>query len=280
LLCFALHLVLVLQYNNPPLPWVINAFFVPDFVLLWLFAFIGAETLYPRFQTWHPRGAFALALASFLAVLALIPSRYRHNDYSRDFLLYDYSRDIQQGLAPNSALLASGGNDAFGLWYLQGIEGRRLDLKLVDVPLLGTWYLDQLRRELPEMDPAWTTRDQVVQGLLAAPKRPLYYTSHNPGDRGIPLGLVTLIPSAGQSLPLSVEGLTARLKIMRLRWAADDWTPWDGNREELTEYYQLAALSMQSFGERQGIAPLAQTAGAWVQALKGAREGQRSGWIR
>jgi hypothetical protein len=275
ILCLALHLLLVLNYNNPPLPWVINAFFVPDFALIWLLAFVGAESLYPRWQSWHAQGATVFAAAALLGLLALAPLRYRHNDYSQDFLLYDYNRDLMQGMAPHSALLASGGNDAFGLWYLQGVESRRRDLVVIDVPLLGDWYMEQLRLQLPEWNPAWRSHDDVVQGFLAAPQRPLYYSSHNPGNRGIPLGLVCLVPSPGQSLQLSAAGLLGRFQTLRLRWAADTQTPWDGNREELTEYYPLAAQALLGFAQQQGVAPLIPLASSWKQALSVAREGQR-----
>lgn len=273
LACLALHLFLVLNYNNPPLPWVINAFFLPDFTLLWVVAFVGAVAYTPRLTLLHPRAPLLVAGLLLLGVMALTPGRYRANDFSHDFLLYDYNRDLQAGLAPNSALLAAGGNDAFGLWYLQGVEKRRNDVTVVDVPLLGTWYLSQLQSRLPELDPAWRMPNEVVQGLLQAPRRPLYYSSHNPGDRGIPLGLVTLVPPPGMNLPLSVAALLGRFSALRLRWLADSVTPMDGNREELLEYYGLSAQALGQFGQRQRVAPLADGGQRWTTLLRGAAKG-------
>lgn len=270
LLCLALHLGAVLFYNNPPFPWVINAFFLPDLALLWLLTLVGALAL----MELAPRNA--QNLASGLGAIAIVvplwqlPARYKAQDFSRDFLLYDYNRDLQANLAPNSALLAAGGNDAFGLWFLQGVQGRRQDVTVVDVPLLAPWYLTQLQRRLPELDPAWTQAPQVVNGLLAAPKRPLYYTSHNPGDRGIPLGLVTLVPPPGMALPLTVDSLLGRFQALRLRWVADTRTPMDGNRGELLGYYDLSAQALLGFAQRQNVGPLANGAGRWAQKLRGA----------
>ena len=270
LLCLGLHLALVLNYNNPPLPWVINAFFLPDFALLWMLAYIGSIAYAPRLAPLHPQAPLAGAALLLAGVIALTPGRYRGADLSHDFLLYDYDRDLQVNLAPQSALLAAGGNDAFGLWYLQGLEKRRNDVSVVDVPLIGAWYLDQLRLRLPELDPAWRTPNEVVQGLLGAPRRPLYYSSHNPGDRGIPLGLVSLVPPPGMNLPLSVDGLLGRFKALRLRWVADLATPMDGNRQELLEYYGLSAQALSDFGQRQHVVPLAQGGQRWADLLRGA----------
>jgi hypothetical protein len=248
LLTLGLHLVVVLWYNNPPQPWVINAFFLPEFALGWMLVLAGATTLPWR---WVP----PLAVAG---VLSMVPSRYAANDFHRDFALYDYSRDLLQGLPRNSTLLASGGNDAFPIWYEQGIYDRRRDVALVDVPLISGWYLKQLRSQVPELDPTWTTRDQVVQGLLTTSRRPLYYTTHNPGDRGIPFGLISQVPMPGQAVNLSVDGLAAPWRTMRLRWMSDATTPMDGNRREFLEYYALSAKALGDFGAKQRVAPLAQ----------------------
>lgn len=257
LACLLLHLVVVLAYNHPPqaAPWVINAFFLPTFVLAAPLLLAGAFALM-RGLGLPQRLSFGLGALALATALALAPARYRANDFSRDYLLYDYGQDLLQLPKPHAALLASGGDDAFTVWYLQQLEHRRPDLTLVDVPLVSDWYLEQLSPRLPELDPAWRTRDQVSQGLLARPQRPLYYTSHNPGDRGIPLGLLSDVPQPGVPLLLSNQTLLAPWQATRLRWIADTRTPMDGNREELLGFYPDSAKALVEFAQRQQAQPL------------------------
>jgi hypothetical protein len=267
LLGMALHFTVVLAYNHPPqhAPWVINAFFLPTFVLALIPMLLGAQRLSQALPAQAQR---ALPWALCAGFLLLAPSRFRDQDYSRDFLLYDYAEDLLLSPVPHSTLLAAGGNDAFPVWCLQQLHSRRQDLTLVDVPLIGDWYLEQLRPRLPELDPSWRTRDQVTQGLLAAPKRPLYYSSHNPGDRGIPLGLVSLVPAQGQHLQLSIQGLWGPWQATRLRWVADRQTPRDANQQELLAYYPDSVAALQAFASRQGVAPLAQGAAQLQERLR------------
>jgi hypothetical protein len=271
LLALGLHLAVVLAYNNPPrhAPWVINAFFLPTFVLGALPLLHGAR----RLQGWLPKPWDRVWPGLLLGLfLALYPTRLRQNDHSQDLLLYDYAHDLIASPASGAALLAAGGNDAFPVWYLQQLHGRRPDLTLLDVPLISDWYLEQLRPRLPELGTDWRRRDALVQALLDAPRRPLYYSSHNPGDRGIPLGMLSLVPVPGQALSLSAQGLLDPWRAVRLRWVADTRTPLDGNREELLGYYPASAAALTAFATRQGVAPLAQAASALEQRLRRASQ--------
>lgn len=269
LACLALHLAVVLAYNHPPrsAPWVINAFFLPTFVLAAPLLLAGALRLGPLLKL-NAKASLALATAALLLALAAAPARYRANDYHRDYLLYDYGNDLLLLPRPNAAILASGGNDAFTVWFLQQLEHKRPDLTLVDIPLVSDWYLAQLRPRLPELDPSWRSRDQVSQGLLAYPRRPLYYTSHNPGDRGIPLGLLAYVPQPGQPITLSTAGLLGPWAATRLRWVADDVTPMDGNREELLGYFPDSMKALKEFAQRQGAGSLVMTATGWERRFK------------
>lgn len=250
-----LYLAVVLAYNHPPqdAPWVINAFFLPVFVLGGILLMQGAR----RLQGWlSPGPSRALPWALGALLLALAPLRYRLNDYSHDYLLYDYAQDLCLLPARGATLLAAGGNDAFPVWYLQAQQQRRLDLTLVDVPLISDWYLEQLRSHIPQWQPGWTDRDSVVNGLLAGSQAPLYYSSHNPGDRGIPLGLVAWVPRAGSATNLTAQGLLDPWKAVRWRWVGDTRTPSDGNRRELLGYYADSAAALLAFAQAQHVTPL------------------------
>lgn len=253
----AIHFAAVLIVNNPPAraPWVADAFFLPDFVLLWFFGALGLWSLFLRW----PEKRRDLLIGLGILVLGLSPIQYKKVDYSNDTLAYDYARDLQNLLPKDAVLLGAGGGDAFGFWYLQDVEGRRRDLTLVDVPLLSSWYLQELAPRIPELKPEWNTQALVVNGLLASTMRkPLYYTTHNPGDRGIPLALVSLAPSPNRQVQLSAPILMAPWKTLRLRFLNDQRTPVEGNRKELLAYYPASARALADFGRRFQSAELIQ----------------------
>jgi hypothetical protein len=248
-LSLALHWLAVVFYNNPPqrAPWVIDAFFLPDFALLWFFGGLGLWSLTLKYS--QRRGPILAAYA--VLIIGMAPLSYKHGNYSNDFLAYDYARDLQDPLPRNSVLLAAGGGDAFGFWYLQQVERRRPDICLVDVPLLSDWYLNQLRPRIPELSRDWQTRDQVVGGLLQSKiSSPLYYSSHNPGERGIPMALVSLAPAPGAKVALSPALLEAPWQALRTRFLSDAVTPLDGSREELIGCYASSADALESFARR------------------------------
>lgn len=259
IVALGVHWLAVLLYNNPPAsaPWVIDAFFLPDFALIWLFSALGLFHLIQKFS--EKRVWILGATALFIAWLGL--ANYQSSDYSGDYLAYDYARDLQALLPHDAILLAAGGDDAFGFWYLQQIEKRRQELTLLDVPLLSDWYMEQLSPRIPELNPSWQSRDAVVNGLLGSKtKHPLYYTSHNPGDRGIPLGLISLAPAPNAAVPLTSNFLIAPWLTLRTRFLNDATTPKDGNRAELMEYYPASARALGDFAGRFHNLPLQQFA--------------------
>jgi hypothetical protein len=250
-----------LAYNNPPAgsPWVIDAFFLPDLLALLFLAFFGLlslEARWPSKKNW-------LRFAVLACLLWVSPTQFRADDYSKDFLSFDYAHDLQELLPTKAVLLAAGGFDAFGFWYLQGVEQRRPDLTLVDVPLLSDWYLEQLSPRIPELQAAWNSKEELLDALLGSRMlEPLYYTSHNPGDRGIPLGLVSYAPAPGAPVALNLSMLSAPWPTLRLRYL-DEVCPKDPNRSELMGYYPASADALGSFANRVHNAALANIAQQW-----------------
>jgi len=115
-------------------------FFIPAFMLIVIF--IGAaardimDTPVPKFT------GPALAAAFGLAALFLIYTNYRQNDYSKQFVAYDYAQDSLKSVAQDGVLITWGDNGAFPLWYLHGVERYRDDAVLVHAPLMTyDWYL-------------------------------------------------------------------------------------------------------------------------------------------
>ena len=109
---------------------------------LWLIG-IGLDGLAAR---WKP-----LVLCSAVLPLTAFTLNLRVNNHSKDYLVFDYTRNLVDNLEPNAVLISSQW-DFFcsAFWYLQRVEGYRPDVILIEKELLRrTWYPLQLRRWYP-----------------------------------------------------------------------------------------------------------------------------------
>jgi hypothetical protein len=155
---------------------------------LWLAA--GSCALARYLRPWlSRRWATALVLMVLLA-LALwgIASRYAPQDLSAD---QEARIWVEETLAtlPQDALLITGADaHTFTMDYVQWVEGKRLDLCVIDGELLPySWYVEQLARRCPDLGVWESGRDArapavSVSSLVNAQwgRRPLYLASPRP----------------------------------------------------------------------------------------------------
>ena len=126
-----------------------DAYYLPSFISLTIAAGFGLRWLleYPWVK---------LRLAGTLAVL-LVPAvalaaNWPFNDRSRYLIAHDYVENILGPIAPGGLLLTLDWQVASPMLYSREVEGRRRDVKVVDVNLLRrSWYFDYLRRAYPEL---------------------------------------------------------------------------------------------------------------------------------
>ena len=107
-------------------------------------------------------------IPSVVSVLALIvpvqmasqnwDDHDRSGRYTAQNLAYNYLMSLDE----NAIIVTHGDNDTFPLWYIQEVEGVRLDTRIMNTSLLGTdWYIDQMRRKIYDSDPVKFSLDRI-----------------------------------------------------------------------------------------------------------------------
>lgn len=124
-------------------------FFVLGFFAWGLWAGMGAlaaATRLARHVTWpHWPAVVGVALAALpIALNWAVVDRRSEPEASMPRAV---AHALLDPLPPNAVLFVSGDNDTYPLWYAQQVEGRRRDVTVVTLPLLGAgWYPEELRR--------------------------------------------------------------------------------------------------------------------------------------
>lgn len=225
-----------------------------------------------------------IAAASFLVpAVALAHNRF-YCDWSKNYLPYDYARNILASLPPR-ALLLTHFEDTFLIWELQYVEGVRRDAPVIVADLLGyDWYWKRLlphlhpdlhlpEDKLPDAenaeDSAAIVQQRREEALLAANgDRPLYTDNIELSRTGarhllIPEGTVWRIAADPSDLfhPLvkAVENLTSYSYRGILSSADSPLPPGEGQGEgappaRATLFHEDAATRARDATE--GLSPL------------------------
>ena len=82
----------------------------------------------------------------------------RSNRYTARDMAYNYFMSTD----PQAILITHGDNDTFPLWYIQEVEGVRLDARVMNTSLLGIdWYIDQMRWKQYDSEPIKFTTPRI-----------------------------------------------------------------------------------------------------------------------
>lgn len=147
-------------------------FFTPGFMLFGLAIGLGAAGLvqFLRDVTAKFSAAPRAVIATVPLVLFLLPTyalatNYYLSDRSRNYIPYDYARNMLLSCDQDAVLFTFGDNDTFPLWCVQEAYGIRKDVRLICCALAnGQWYIKQIRDNMG-VDLGWS--DQQIDSLRA-----------------------------------------------------------------------------------------------------------------
>tara|TARA_B100000683_G_scaffold266900_1_gene299838 strand:+ start:115 stop:3063 length:2949 start_codon:yes stop_codon:yes gene_type:complete len=98
--------------------------------------------------------AIIASIICLIAAPALMASEnWDDHDRSGRTIAIDVATNYLQQLEPNAIIFSNGDNDTYPLWYAQEVEGVRLDVRNVNMSLLGMdWYIDQVKHKVYDAD--------------------------------------------------------------------------------------------------------------------------------
>lgn len=116
--------------------------------------------------------AVVAAVIGVLVPLQVVSQTWDDHDRSGRYTTRDFGNNYLESLDENAIIFTNGDNDTFPLWYAQEVEGRRTDVKVVNLSYLTTdWYVDQIRRpsyDAPGIDMQAKPQDYAYDRLQFA----------------------------------------------------------------------------------------------------------------
>lgn len=138
LLIIGLNLLIVLIYNIPD----IETYYLPAFLLLTAYFFIGMLVVYRLFEFIIVKRRLNYFEYGFIVfpIIALI-SNFAYCDKSKNNNAEIYVNNICKTVAQNSLIITNGDNDIYTLWYMQNVEKKRTDLVVFGQNFITSpWY--------------------------------------------------------------------------------------------------------------------------------------------
>lgn len=133
------------------------------------------------------------------AVAALVTAMRNHhpNDYSKNFMAFDYAANSLKSVGRRGVLLTWGDNGVFPLWYSRIVERYRDDTVLVHTPLLTYgWYLADVEcwmgKDIEFGSPYFLGENVYRLYKAASPRRPFCYDYSSTGNLKLDEKMLTL----------------------------------------------------------------------------------------
>jgi hypothetical protein len=111
------------------------------------------------------QGAIVAAILCLFVPLIMGLQGWDDHDRSLKTTADDLALNYLNSVEKNGILFTNGDNDTFPLWYMQEVEGRRVDVRVCNLSLMQTdWYSDQMKMRAYTSDPLPIkfTEDQIL----------------------------------------------------------------------------------------------------------------------
>lgn len=148
-------------------------FFILSFVIWGAWAGYGAISAARSVAVRFARAFGARAILSTGVAVAALPLILNFGLVARERKLASeltraQAMSLLVSLPERAVFLALGDNDTYPLWYLQTVEGKRRDVTVVTIPMLGArWYRQELHRRHDLFDTASIHRANGTSGWVA-----------------------------------------------------------------------------------------------------------------
>lgn len=214
-----------------------DAYCLPAFAAMAIAAGLGMRWLIQFILSRGLQVGPAYFVAAFLLVvvsLTALTGNWPFNNRRHYFIAQDYVNNILSSIEPDGLLLTLDWQVASPMLYVQEVEKRRPDVKVVDIHLLRrSWYFDYLRRAYPGLIERSRGRvDTFVAELKQWENNPDAYTN----DKALTQRIVSRFEEMIQFMVLQENN------VAPVYLTADFLFPQDRDRqvsEWLTRNYQL-----------------------------------------
>ncbi len=140
-------------------------------LMIWLFicgvgaALIGLMLVFRKIKLKETSAAGFITLIALFVPVLMGFQNWDDHDRSNKSTALDLAHNYLESCLPNAIIFTNGDNDTFPLWYYQEVEGKRTDVRVCNLSLLGTdWYSEQMTYRVYNSDPLPIkfTSDQIL----------------------------------------------------------------------------------------------------------------------
>ncbi|MEY3586017.1 MAG: hypothetical protein RLZZ243_1081 [Bacteroidota bacterium] len=151
-------LAIVVYLNQKPMePRERDYAYAGSFYFFAMWIGVGVYAIYNFVQSKIKSQVNSAMLASALGVAVPVimgVQGWDDHDRSGKTSARDLATNYLQSCSKNSIIFTNGDNDTFPLWYLQEVEGKRTDVRVCNLSLMGTdWYTNQMKMKSYDSDP-------------------------------------------------------------------------------------------------------------------------------
>lgn len=130
---------------------------VGSFYVFAIWIGFGVYALYEMLKDYlKPKLAIPIVLTvtALAAPVLLIAQNWDDHDRSNKYTAQSMAKMYLDSCDENAIIFTIGDNDTFALWYAQGIEGYRQDVRVINTSLFATdWYIDGMKKKAFSSDP-------------------------------------------------------------------------------------------------------------------------------